>query len=1415
MKKKNLALRMSAFMMSALLVVGSAAPAYAAADLATEDQQTDSKAAAEAAETDNAGNMKSEESTESTTDTAAESEELEGDIAAGEQTNSDTESVTEENAATSENEALQEKEDAITSEEEGFQEDAGEQSTEEAGSSFVFGSSQIQLGEGSYSLPVALMNASSISNASMAGSCIAGDATLEVAADGSAKITVPLQSVTVGSTTAYASDWKFYKGDTSTEKTAAEYKKNSNGKVVSITFTIPDKTADGIYLNMYVDAMDRNQDAYLKLDYANAKAANLDTSALEESIAKADALEENTYTKFSWDKYKSTIDEAKTAAQEALAKKTSQTAIDEANKSLTDAMAKLILAGDPTSLQAVLKIAKENFAKLNEAECVPSYYKSYGKRITTAEKYIAGRYGQTSMSLGEKNLRSMMAIDISIYSTEDLEALVKKAEALNKADYTEESWKKADLTTVIAAANKLIAKSSGNTKSQVKAAEYNLKDAMEKLEKVVNEVTVGRGQFEQKLTPGSYSLPVELLNGSKIKDSDYYTSADYMTYTSAAAGCFSGPATLVIHEDGTATMTVGIQAISAFGENCAASEWSIYEDTEAFFAGKSSTCARYSAHVDATKVYYGKEKPSQISFTVPDLQQNVVAVNMYVEAMTWSPYQSACIGLDWSNIKKVSDETSATSTIAKEYIVAPDLQTQLSNMKSGSTVKLTEDLTLTEDLDLKGGTLDLNGYTLNQDDYLLRITGDVSIIDSSSGKTGKLLQNSGSGIVISKSSILVQKGSFTADGVYIDGQIGNYAYGTLRQDVEEVVINLKNCTLTRSTYNDKESSADGPIYFESYQNGIDINIDSCTIDGNISVPAGNGDIRKIVVANSMIGSLDLSVQETSITNTKVKGGTSTVSARELTLSNDDFVGLSISAAKDFVLENVNSECNQDSSAMSALYLENSAGQATIKGGSFVSQAGSAVVANGAPVLIESGYFKGGKASISGPYSTPDGMILGDVTEGEYAGYQTLVEGSEADVENPVAIIYKEDGSIAKKISADDVLNVLAYAKSGQTVQLSRDINVENSIYFYKDITLDLNGHTLTASNNWCDFRGQAGSCHVVDSSQSKSGKLTIERYVSGTIILDGVKVEAPYVYGYSYLNGTLLSGVSSLTGFPKDCVITMADSVENPATEVARNVRASQYTITQTGDRTFSIKENELGTAMRAFEDLDEASYTKASYAAAKEIYDAIDASADSSIQGDVVAEKAKTLNDSLNALVLANQEQKITGLKTIVSKKYGDKAFTLGVKAKTELTYKSFNTKVATVDSKGKVTVKTPGTAKITVTAAQTEEYKGATAIVTIKVAKATPTIKTKVSKKTLKYKSLKKKSLSFSLGASANSKGKISCKKVSGLSKIKVSSSGKITLKKGMKKGSYKVKIKVSAKAKGYYNAGSKTVTVTVKVK
>ena len=83
----------------------------------------------------------------------------------------------------------------------------------------------------------------------------------------------------------------------------------------------------------------------------------------------------------------------------------------------------------------------------------------------------------------------------------------------------------------------------------------------------------------------------------------------------------------------------------------------------------------------------------------------------------------------------------------------------------------------------------------------------------------------------------------------------------------------------------------------------------------------------------------------------------------------------------------------------------------------------------------------------------------------------------------------------------------------------------------------------------------------------------------------------------------------------------------------------------------------------------------------------------------------------------------------------------------------------------------------------------------------------------KTVKYKakSLKKKSASFNISAKA--KGTIRYKVTKGsLRYISVSRSGKVTLKKGCKKGTYKITVTAEPSRDGRYKRTSKVITVKV---
>ena len=129
-------------------------------------------------------------------------------------------------------------------------------------------------------------------------------------------------------------------------------------------------------------------------------------------------------------------------------------------------------------------------------------------------------------------------------------------------------------------------------------------------------------------------------------------------------------------------------------------------------------------------------------------------------------------------------------------------------------------------------------------------------------------------------------------------------------------------------------------------------------------------------------------------------------------------------------------------------------------------------------------------------------------------------------------------------------------------------------------------------------------------------------------------------------------------------------------------------------------------------------------------------------------------------------------------------------------------------------------GTATVTITGKG--NYTGLVTK-TFKINKAANTLKVKAKTPAVKYARLKEKKQIITARKAytvSKAKGTVTFK-LAGVSKskfkkyFKVSKSGIISIKKGLKKGTYKVKVKVKAAGNKNYNAKSKTVTVKIKVK
>ena len=192
---------------------------------------------------------------------------------------------------------------------------------------------------------------------------------------------------------------------------------------------------------------------------------------------------------------------------------------------------------------------------------------------------------------------------------------------------------------------------------------------------------------------------------------------------------------------------------------------------------------------------------------------------------------------------------------------------------------------------------------------------------------------------------------------------------------------------------------------------------------------------------------------------------------------------------------------------------------------------------------------------------------------------------------------------------------------------------------------------------------------------------------------------------------------------------------------------------------------------------------------------------------------------------------QTVTVAKTSYTKTFGNAAFSLGARTSGDgtLKYASNNSSVATVSTAGRVTIKGAGKAKITVYASGTDTcLKSPEKIISLTVNKAANPLAIKGKTAAVKYSAVKKKTQTLAVSKLITFTKKADDKKTYTLSSAKKGkknfrkyfkinkTTGKLTVKKGLKKGTYNLKVTVKAFGNSNYQASAvKTVTCKIKVK
>ena len=138
----------------------------------------------------------------------------------------------------------------------------------------------------------------------------------------------------------------------------------------------------------------------------------------------------------------------------------------------------------------------------------------------------------------------------------------------------------------------------------------------------------------------------------------------------------------------------------------------------------------------------------------------------------------------------------------------------------------------------------LTDILLAQKANIFTVRGDVTIKDSSKDKTGRITHERYDEAITTSTSIAVAAGSLTADGVAIEGQIGNYVMSgsyVCMQDLPHIAVTLKNCTLTNNAVTTGFTGYGrniNNVYFGYLDEGIDFEMDNCTTDNLVSVGFG-------------------------------------------------------------------------------------------------------------------------------------------------------------------------------------------------------------------------------------------------------------------------------------------------------------------------------------------------------------------------------------------------------------------------------------------------------------------------------------------------------------------------------------------------------------------------------------------------
>ena len=291
------------------------------------------------------------------------------------------------------------------------------------------------------------------------------------------------------------------------------------------------------------------KEAYDALTAANEQLQyKADKTYLKTQLDKAHTLKESEYTPNSYAQFKEVLSNAQKVYDNENA---TQEEVQDAEKTLKDAIENLVLKADKTELGKLIEKAKG----INSKDYTPETFKALNEALNIAQKvYDNENATQKEVQEAEKTLKDAIENLVLKADKTELGKLIEKAKGINSKDYTPETFKALNEALNIA---QKVYDNENATQKEVQEAEKTLKDAIENLVLKANKTDLGdlikkaKGLNSKDYTPETFkTLNEALIEAQKTYDNEKATQEEVQKVYVQLKDAYDGLKKVEVNESG-------------------------------------------------------------------------------------------------------------------------------------------------------------------------------------------------------------------------------------------------------------------------------------------------------------------------------------------------------------------------------------------------------------------------------------------------------------------------------------------------------------------------------------------------------------------------------------------------------------------------------------------------------------------------------------------------------------------------------------------------------------------------------------------------------------------------------------------------------------------------------------------------